>query len=122
MAIGIVLSLIDFACRHAVTKHFFHKTQRHFDRFVHFCGGVDIVPIFKMVAVSPLVVHPRIGTAEEFAFALVGTSRALIIARAGDELGGRILGEVVKKSLPADACAEAMPNDAMAVSCDGSKM
>ena len=122
MLVGVIFALINLACRYAVAEHFFDVSQGHFNGFVHLCGWVDVVPIFKMVAVASLVVHPRIRAAEEFAFALVGAPCALIIARAGDELGGRIFGEVVKKSLPADACAKAMPNDAMAVACDGSKM
>ena len=122
MRVGIVFPLVDFACRYAVAEHFFDVSQGHFNGFVHLCGWIDVVPIFKMVAVAALVVHPRIGAAKELAFALVGAPCALIIARAGDKLGGRIFGEVVKNPLPADACAKAMPNDAMAVACDSSKM
>ena len=120
--VGIVFPLVDFACRYAIAEHFFDVSQGHFDRLVHLCCGVDIVPIFKMVAVAPLVVHPRVGAAENFALALVGASRSLVVARAGDKFGRRIFGEVVKKPLPADACTEAMANDTMAVACDGAKM
>ena len=74
------------------------------------------------MAVAALVVHPRVRAAVNFALALVGASRSLVVARAGNELGGRIFGEVVKKPLPADACTEAMPKNAMAVACDGTKM
>ena len=122
MRVGIVFPLVDFACRYAVAEHFFDVSQGHFNGLVHLGGWIDVVPIFKVVAVAALVVHPCIRAAEEFAFALVGAPCALIIARAGNELGGRILGEVVKKPLPADACTEAMANDTMAVARDGAKM
>ena len=122
MLVGIVFALVDFACRYAVAEHFFDVSQGHFNGFVHLGGWIDIVPIFKVVAVAPLVVHPRVGAAEDFALALVGTSRSLVITRAGDKFGGRIFGEVVKKPLPADACTEAMANDTMAVTRNGAKM
>ena len=122
MGVGVVFALIDFACRYAVAEHLFDVSQGHFDGLIHFCGGVDVVPILKMVAVAALVVHPRMRAAKEFAFALVGASVALIVARAGDELGGRIFGKVVKKPLPANACAETMTYNAMAMSRDGAKM
>ena len=122
MLVGIVFALVDFACRYAVAEHFFDVSQGHFYGFVHLCGWIDIVPIFKVVAVAALVMHPRVGAAINFALALVWTSRSLVVARAGDELGGRIFGEVVKKPLPADACTEAMANDTMAVARNGAKM
>ena len=89
MRVGVILSLIDFACRYTVTEHLFDVSQRHFDRLVEFSGWIDVVPIFKVVAVAAFVVHPCIGAAINFALAFVGASRALIIARAGDKLGGR---------------------------------
>ena len=122
MRIGIILALIDLTCRHAVAEHFFYKTDGHFDGLIHFGFDVDVIPILKMVAVAPLVVHPSKGAAIELAFAFVWASISLIVARAGNELGRRELGEIVKKPLPANACAEAMPNDAMAMACDGAKM
>ena len=122
MRIGIILALIDLTCRHAVAEHFFDVARGHFDGLVHFGDGVDVIPIFKVVAVAPLVVHPRIRATKELALALVGASISLIVARAGDKLGGRIFGEVVKKPLPANACAKAMPNNAMAMARDGAKM
>ena len=122
MRVGVAFSLINFACRYAIAEHFFDVSQGHFNGFVHLGGWVDIVPIFKVVAVAPLVVHPRVGAAEKFAFALVGASCALIVARAGDKFGGRIFGEVVKKPLPTDACTEAMANDTMAVARNSAKM
>ena len=122
MLVGIVFALVDFACRYAIAEHFFDVSQGHFNGFVHLCGGIDVVPIFKVVAVAALVVHPRVGAAKNFALALVGASCALIVARAGDKLGERIFGEVVKKPLPTDACTEAMANDTMAVARNGAKM
>ena len=120
--VGIVFPLVDFACRYAIAEHFFDVSQGHFNGFVHFGGWIDVVPIFKVVAVAPLVVHPRVGTAVNFAFAFVGASRSLVVARAGDKFGRRIFGEVVEKSLPANACTEAMTNNTMAVARDGAKM
>ena len=122
MRVGIVFPLVDFACRYAIAEHFFDVSQGHFNGFVHLGGWVDIVPIFKVMAVAPLVVHPRVGAAEDFALALVGASRSLVVTRAGNELAGRIFGEVVKKPLPANSCAKTVPNNAMAMARDGAKM
>ena len=122
VGVGVVLSLIDFACRYTVAEHFFDVSRGHFDGFVHFCLYVNVVPIFKVVAVAPFVVHPCIGAAKELTLALVGASCALVVARAGDEFGGRIFGEVVKKPLPTNACAKTMRNYAVTVACDGAKM
>jgi hypothetical protein len=75
-----------------------------------------------MVAVSALVVHPRIGKTVNLSLALVRTARALIVFCTRDELGGRVLGKIVKKTLPADPRAEAMRDHPMAVLGDGAKM
>ena len=122
MLVGVVFVLVDFACRYAIAEHFFDVSQGHFNGFVHLCGWIDVVPIFKVVAVAALVVHPRVGAAEDFALALVGASRSLVITRTGDKFGRRIFGEVVKKPLPTDACTEAMANDTMAVARNSAKM
>ena len=122
VGVGIVLALVDFACCHAVAKHLLDVAHGHFDGFIQLCFGVDVVPILKMVAVAPFVVHPCIGAAEKLTLALVGAAVALIVARAREKFGGRIFREVVKKPLPANACAKTVRNDAMAVACDGGKM
>ena len=74
------------------------------------------------MAVSALVMHPRQGVAVDLALTLVGATGALIVLRAGDKLGWRVLGKIVKKPLPADARPKAVGNDAVAVLGNGAKM
>ena len=75
-----------------------------------------------MVAVAPLVVQPGGRIAEKLALTLVGAAVALVVSRAGEEFGRAILGEVVKKTLPADARAKAMRHYLMPMARDGDKM
>ena len=122
MLVGIVFALVDFACRHTVTKHLLDIAHRHFHRLIHFGCGIEVIPILKVVAISALVVHPRHGIAVELTLTLVGTARALIILRAREKLGGRIFGKIMKKPLPTNPCPKAMGNDAVAVLGDRAKM
>lgn len=122
MRVGVVFSLIDLACCHAVTKHLLDVADRHRDRLIELGFGVEIVPILKMMAISALVVEPCGGISEQLALALIWAACTLVIACARQKLGGRILGKIVKKPLPADARAEAMRNDTVAVLGNGVKM
>ena len=92
MLISIVFALVDFACRYAVAEHFFDVSQGHFNGFVHLGGWVDIVPIFKVVAVAPLVVHPCGRVSVQLPFLFVGAAGAEIIFSAPEKLRWRILG------------------------------
>ena len=122
MRIGIILSLINLACRHTVTKHFLDVAHGHGDRLVHLGGGVEIGPILEMVAISSLVVHPRKRISKQLPLPLVGTAAALIVARPRKKLGGRIFGKVMKQTLEANPRPKAVRDHAVAVSGDGPKV
>ena len=49
---------IDFAGSDPITDQLFEKTFRHCNRHIPFFGGVIILPVLKMMAVSAFVVHP----------------------------------------------------------------
>ena len=122
LVVRIKLSALDLAGGHTVAKHFDDKAQRHFYRRVFPLRGIDVHPIFKMMTVSALVVHPSQGISVFLSLPLVGASRAQIMLCAGNKLRWRVFGQIVKQSLPSDPCAKAMTNDRMAMLCNGSKM
>ena len=91
VAVLVIFAVVDFACRNSVAEHFYHVSDGHFHVFNLLCLGVVVVPVFVMVAVSALVVHPRKRTTVNFTLTLVGTSVALKKPCSGDKLGGAVL-------------------------------
>ena len=119
MAVLIVFPLINLARRNAVAEHLYDITKGHFDRLIALGDGIYIHPIFKMVLVSSLVMHPRGGIAEQLTLALVGAAVALIVFCARKELRGHIFGKIVSKPLPADPATKAVIDHLMAVLGNG---
>lgn len=122
VSIGISLTLIDLARRHTVTKHLNNKAERHFHGAVFLYLGIDIHPIFKMMAVAPFMVHPSAGKTEFFSFCLIRASRAEVVLCTRDKLCRRIFGQIVKEPLKANTGPKAMVYHAVSVACDGIKM
>ena len=96
--IGIVFTFVVLAGGHSVAEHFLQIPQRHFHRLVLFGLGIHVVPVFKMVPVSALVVEPGGGIAEQLSFPFVGASGALIIPHTGEKFRGGEFGQVVGQS------------------------
>ena len=119
---GIRLSRINFACRNAVAEHFHHVSKGHFNGTVAFFHRMNIYPIFKVVAVSALVVKPRTRVAHSFSFSLVGASCAKIVLCSGKKFGWCVFREVVEEPLKADTGAKAVTDHGVAVLGDGVKM
>ena len=122
LVVGVGFAIVDFACGDTVAKHFYKIPKGHLYGGVAFGDGVYVYPVFPVVLVSPFMVEPCGGITEQLALALIWAACTLVIACARQKLGGRILGEIVKKPLPADARAEAMRNDTVAVLGNGVKM
>ena len=120
--VGVGRALIRLAGRDPVGDHLAQILHRHIDRLIHSCLGAQVCPVFKMVPVAALVVHPGKGIAVRLALGGVRAAVALIIADAGKKLGGRIFGQGMRQSLPDQAHPEAAAHDQMPVVCDRLQM
>jgi hypothetical protein len=122
---GLVVAVlqIDLAGSHPVTEHLCQKAHRHFHRLDPFGFRVIVRPVLEVVAVAPLVVHPRQRIAVCLTFGFVGAAFAvLIIADTLPELCGAVLGKIVAQSLPEDPRFAAVPDNGVPVPGDGGKM
>ena len=86
--VGIFVALIDLAGGNAVAEHFGYIFERHFapahvDLTV--VGNTVVDPVFKVVAVAPLVVEPRKAHAVFAPLSVVRAAVALIILDAAPE-------------------------------------
>jgi len=122
VAVLIFRPVIDLGGGHAVAEHLDDPAQGHFHGLDTAGGHGVIRPVFKVVAVASLVVHPCGGIAFFLTFLLIGAAGALIIADAGDEFLRAEFGEIVPQSLPENAGFPAMPDDSIAMACDGGEM
>ena len=85
--IGIVVAHIDLGCGNAVAEHLGDVSQRHLNGANNLINGRVIRPVFKVMAVSALVVHPCVGVALDLTLAVVGTAGALPVFRALNSVG-----------------------------------
>ena len=122
IAVGIVFSVVSLACRQSVAKHLLDVPDRHFHRLQLSCFRVIVRPIFKVMAVPALMVHPRHRISRCFSFGFVGTSVTLKILCSGDKLRRRILRQIVPKPLEKYTCPDTVRNDLVPVFCDCNKM
>ena len=79
----------------------------------------EICPVFEMVLVSALVVHPGKRVAFFFSFFGTGASVALIVFHTDLKLRRGELGQVVSEPLPQDAGFDAVPQYHMTMRTDG---
>ena len=122
VGVGIGISPIDLTGRHAVTEHFNHKALRHTHGTHKLGNRIVIGPIFEMMSIASLVVHPCVGKAVCLPFSLVGRSVALIVFCSRPKLGGAVFGQIVKQPLKADSGLEAVADHLVTVTGDGSEM
>ena len=120
--VGIGRTLIRLAGRDPVHDHLRQIPPRHLDRLILPRGRIDVRPVFKMVLVAALVVHPRLGIPLGLALGGVGAAVALILADARPEFDRRIFGQVVCQALPVKPHAEAAVAHESAVMRDGFEM
>ena len=85
--VGVLFLLIDFARGNAVAKHLDHESYRHLHRAGRPGLRIVIAPIFKMMAVAALVVHPGEGVPVSVALSFVWAAASLIIFCADPEFG-----------------------------------
>ena len=113
--VGVVFALVYLACGHSVTEHLDNIFKRHFDRLHPSSRRLVVGPIFKMVPVSALVVHPGGRIPVLLALLLVGTAGALKIPDSCQKLGRAVLGQVVPKPLPKNSRLATMLDNGVAV-------
>ena len=121
--IGIVLALIDLARADAVAEHLDKVLFRHFYRGHHMRHGIIVRPVFKVVTVAALVVHPGKRIAVVRTLQLVGAAAAAcIMLNARDKFGRGEFGYIMPESAPRNTGFAAVDEYGAAVACDGGKM
>ena len=85
--VGIGRALIRLAGRDPVGDHLTQIPDRHVDRLIRPRDGTQVRPVFKMMPVAPLVVHPGQRIAVGLALGRVGAAAALKIPHAREKLG-----------------------------------
>ena len=95
-----VLTPVDLAGSQTVAEHLRHIFFRHLHADDALTVDAVIGPVFKMVAVAALVVHPGGAVADVPALGVIGAAVSLKIFDAGPELHRRELGQIVGQSLP----------------------
>ena len=119
----ILVLHVDLAGGDTVAEHLGKEAYGHLHRLVSAGLGVVVPPVFEVVAVAPLVVHPCKGIAKRLPFRFVGAALAvLIVADAGEKFCGAVFGEIVPQPLPENAGFAAVPDDHVPMACDGAKM
>ena len=74
--VGIGRALIRLAGRDPVGDHLTQIPDRHVDRLIRPRDGTQVRPVFKMMPVAPLVVHPGQRIAVGLALSRVGAAAA----------------------------------------------
>lgn len=102
ISISVLITLVDLACSHSVAEHLGYIFLRHFvaaetHRTVLVYHIID--PVFKVVLVAALVMHPRHRDTVLPALLVVRAPVALVIHGPAPELHRRILADVMQKPL-----------------------
>ena len=123
--VGVFVALIDLAGGDTVAEHLGHVLERHFapaheDLTVVADAVVD--PVFKVMAVAPLVVEPGEAHAVFAPLGVVRAAVALIILDAAPEFRGAVLAYVMRQPLIVQAEAKTVLPHQMAMMRDGLKM
>ena len=121
-SVGVVPAAVDLACGNTVHDHFQQKFHRHGNGTVFLGSRQQIRPVFKVMAVAALVVHPRLGITHILTLGSIGTAVSLIIPRTGKEFRRAVFGQIVHQSAAVQAHLKTMLHDQMTVACDGFEM
>lgn len=118
----VILAAVGLGGGHAVAEHFLDVTvgHRHGHDFLR-CHFV-VVPEFKMMLVSALVMHPGQAVTCIPTLSIVRRFLSGIIFATGNEFRGAVLGKIVEKPLETDTRLEAEANHFVPVPCDGNEM
>ena len=122
IGVRVGAAVVNFTGGDAVHDHLHKEFARHRHGAVDLRLRVDVRPVFVVVAVAALVVHPCGGVAVELALIGVRAARALIVFCAGPELCGGVFGQVVRQAAPIQPDAEAVTAHLPAVARDGTEM
>ena len=106
--VGIGLALIGPAGGDPVHDHFGKIPPGHGDRLIGFGFQVQIRPVFIVMTVPPLVVHPGRGIALLLPLLGVGAAVPLVIFGPHPELRRRVFGQIVGQALPDKAHPKAV--------------
>lgn len=120
--LGISFPIIYLTGRHPVTEHLFYITNRHFNRFFKSCLRIVILPIFKMMFIPSLMMHPGNRITINFSLFCIGASCSLIISCTRYKFCRTILGQIMSQSLPENTCMITIAYYLMAVFCNCTKM
>lgn len=121
-SVHIVASKVDLACRNPVTEHFYDIDQRHLHRCQSMYGHGVVCPVLKMMFVSAFVVHPGVGASIFATFLLGRTVGSAVESGSWKELGRAVFGKVMHEATPRDTCLDAVEENDVSMSCDGSKV
>ena len=95
-----VLTPVDLAGGQPVAEHLRHIFFRHLHAGNAAAVHAVVRPVFKVVAVAALMVHPGGAVADVPALGVIGAAVSLKIFDAGPELHRRELGQIVGQALP----------------------
>ena len=108
ISVGKLIAAVNTAGSQSVTEHFRDIFYWHFDADDALAVGAIVRPVFKMVAVAPLVVHPGGGIALFPALGVIGAAVALKIADPHKKFLGGVFGQVMGQALPVKSQTEAV--------------
>ena len=99
-AVGIVFPLIGLAGGDAVHHHLRQIFPRHGEGFILPGVHIHIRPVFVVVAVAALMMHPCLAEALVLPLGGIGAAVALIVFCPDGEFRGRIFGKIMGQPLP----------------------
>ena len=105
--IRIGLALVSHAGGSSIHDHFHQELSGHRQRLVTLGLGIQIRPVFIMMAVATLMVHPGFAVALDFPFCGVGTAVALVMLGTVPKLHEGLFGQIVGQALPIQTHPEA---------------
>ena len=121
-AIGIMLPLVGHTGGPSVHDHFNQVFSGHMEGFIIPGFPADVRPIFIMMAVAALMVHPGFAVTLDLPLCGVGTAVALVVFCAVPKFHKGIFGQVVGQTLPIQTYPEAAAHYDQAVLGDGLEM
>ena len=119
---GIRFTLIDHTGSTSVHDHLHKVFPGHRKRLIAPGCKVHVRPVFVMMAISALMVHPRLTVPLFLPLCGIGASCALIVPGANTKLRRGIFGQVMGQSLPVKPYPEAAVPDQPAMPCNRLKM
>lgn len=121
-SVGIGISLVDLAGCNPIAEHFRQITAWNRYRNIHALLKAIVRPVFPMMAIPSLVMHPGQRIPLFTPFILRGRMRAVKVADTLQEFRRAVFGKIVAQALPEDSSLGAVPNHLMTVARHRAKM